>query len=78
MFDLAADCIWLSGRSTPLLILDILLMNRIPDPLAPPPPRLAVRHKSGQCVKYGAESVTWNIHDRELKGFNAFLYIDSS
>jgi hypothetical protein len=37
----------------------IFLIN-IPDPLAPLPPRQAVKHKSGQFAKSGVESVTWN------------------
>ena len=41
--------------------------NGISDPLAHLLPRQAVKHKSEQYGKSGAESVTWNTHALELE-----------
>jgi hypothetical protein len=62
MSDSAADCIWLLGESGLFLLSLALLISDISDPLAHPPPRQAVKPKSGQYAKSGAESVTWNTH----------------
>lgn len=75
MFDSAADCTWLLGKFELFPLCLILLINGISDPLAHPLLRQAVKHKSEQYGKSGAESVTWNIHALELEWFHDGLIL---